>query len=198
MTDPFTWAEGNALVNALGDERWLAQRVQSERQARGWSQQRLSKELGIAGHPLQQSAISKIESAEPGVGRTITIGEAVGFAKVFGIPLGELLLPPDAVRDRRAWHLFLDAAQHNNDMRHSRDKYQHCIDRIANGQPGDEFKNRLVLQRQQVLERSAAELRDIARNDGDPDDYYSAEVDPPPMVQAIDDILKAITSGDSR
>jgi transcriptional regulator with XRE-family HTH domain len=94
-----TWASGNDMVQTLGSEKWLARRVLVERQARGWSQAELSRRLRKAGYPLHQSAISKIESPPKGEGaRAITIGEAIGLARVFDIPLGELLLPPEAMR----------------------------------------------------------------------------------------------------
>ena len=96
---PLTWRKGNELLASRGNERWLAERVLSERKHRGWSQAQLSKELAKVGSPLQQSAISKIESPPKGERRSISIGEAIGFARVFGIPLGELLLPPDAIWD---------------------------------------------------------------------------------------------------
>ena len=94
-----TWRKGNELVASRGNERFLAERVLDERKQRGWSQAQLSKELAKVGSPLQQSAISKIESPPKGERRSISIGEAIGFARVFGIPLGELLLPPDAIWD---------------------------------------------------------------------------------------------------
>ena len=39
--EPFTWSEGSKLVNELGSERWLGQRIQTERKVRGWSQAKL-------------------------------------------------------------------------------------------------------------------------------------------------------------
>jgi transcriptional regulator with XRE-family HTH domain len=117
--DPFSWSAGSKLVNEVGGERWLAKRIQTERKARGMSQAGLSKAMSDHGHPLHQSAISKIEAPPENEGpRTITIGEAIGFSKVFGIPLGELLLPPDATANVEAWQKYTQAA----DLRYEIDR----------------------------------------------------------------------------
>src|SRR5215211_5310614 len=93
-----TWDQGNKLVADLGSERHLKGphgRVRAEREARAWSQERLCKELAEVGCPIHQSAISKIEGASHG--RMITLDELIGFSKVFGIPVAELLLPPETM-----------------------------------------------------------------------------------------------------
>jgi transcriptional regulator with XRE-family HTH domain len=86
-----TAAEPGAL--GLMKERYLAFRINYEMKRRGWSQERLANEMAKAGHPLHQSAISKILNAKDGKRRTISVDEALGFAKVFGSPLESLLLP---------------------------------------------------------------------------------------------------------
>lgn len=48
----------------------------------------------------------------------MTIEEALGLSKVLGIPLGELLLPPDAVRDVSAWQGYMRAAELKNKAVH--------------------------------------------------------------------------------
>src|SRR5215211_6787059 len=92
------WGQGNRLVVDLGSERYLKGpegRVRTEREARGWSQERLVRELAEVGCPIHQSAISKIEGTTNG--RMITLDELIGFSKVFGIPVAELLLPPETM-----------------------------------------------------------------------------------------------------
>ena len=108
---PLLWRKGNELVAKRGNERFLAERVLEERKERGWSQAQLSKELAKVGSPLQQSAILKIESPPKGERRSISIGEAIGFARVFGIPLGELLLPPEAIWDAELFDGLTRAAE---------------------------------------------------------------------------------------
>lgn len=51
----------------------------------------LASRMEKVGCPIHPSAIYKIESA----GRRITVDELVGFSEVFGIPVEELLLPPE-------------------------------------------------------------------------------------------------------
>lgn len=122
-TDAVSWSEGNDLINELGDERWLGQRIQEERKRRGWSQAELSRQMAKAGYPLHQSAISKIEPVDPDqtLGRrrsgqrperrSVTIAEVKGFSKVFGIPFGELLLPRRALDEIAAWREYVEAGR---------------------------------------------------------------------------------------
>jgi len=90
------WEEAGALLSATSSERELARRLTEERQARGWSQERLAREVTAVGVPLPQSAISKIEKPAPGGRRAITVQEAIAFSIVFDMPLLELLLPANA------------------------------------------------------------------------------------------------------
>lgn len=138
--DPLGWNEVSKLVNEVGHEKWLGQRIQTERKARGWSQARLSAEMAKVGNPLHQSAISKIEPLDEekrggrprggGVKRSVTIGEAIGFSKVFGIPLGELLLPPDVLRNSSAWRGYVDAVELKQKAQHYTREYENALQRI--------------------------------------------------------------------
>ena len=201
--EPFTWSEGSKLVNELGSERWLGQRIQTERKVHGWSQAKLSDELAKAGHPLHQSAISKIEppdgdkrggrprGAVSGK-RSVTIDEAVGFSKVFEIPLGELLLPPDAVRDAAAWQRYLHAAELQNEIRHLSDDLE---DEIFWSRPAfaasEPLRRRLREHSQEVRRKVTAELQESAERDGtEPFGSEALEAAMPPAVTVADDILR--------
>lgn len=83
------------VLNLMSEEN-LAQRVQHEMEKRGWSQERMAREMTEAGHPLHQSAISKIVNPKGGKRRSISVDDAIGFAKVFGVPFDELLIPVEA------------------------------------------------------------------------------------------------------
>lgn len=83
-------------------EAYLAQRIRVEREERGWSLERLAGKMTDAGCPMDRSAIYKTESA----GRRITVDEAVTFANVFGLPLSNLLLPPDIAKNKEAIKLY--------------------------------------------------------------------------------------------
>lgn len=80
---------------SIASEQALARRIAYEREAREWSPQGLASRMTQAGCPIQASAIYKIEKNDPP--RRITVDELVAFSEVFGIPVAELLLPPEAV-----------------------------------------------------------------------------------------------------
>ncbi|TDD62425.1 helix-turn-helix domain-containing protein [Actinomadura rubrisoli] len=77
----------------------IARRISWEMRRRGWSQERMAKEMTDAGHPFHQSSVSKIVSPKDGKRRSISVDDAIGFAKVFGVPFDEVLIPLEAVWD---------------------------------------------------------------------------------------------------
>lgn len=79
----------------VGAEEMVARRVIWERRTRGWSNAELARRMAEAGCPINQSAIQKIEHGNPR--RTISLDEALAFAKVFGVSLDELKGIPDEV-----------------------------------------------------------------------------------------------------
>jgi transcriptional regulator with XRE-family HTH domain len=87
----------NPLREILG-ERALARRIAYERERRGWSTEKLSRRMAEAGCPIHQSAIWKIEHADPP--RRITYDEALGFARVFDTPLDDLAVLPEIAADK--------------------------------------------------------------------------------------------------
>lgn len=87
-------------------ERNLAVRIAHEREQRGWKQATLARRMKDVGCPMEGSTIYKIESGDPP--RRVAVDELVGFARVFGIPVEELLLPLDLVMDRSALVLTKD------------------------------------------------------------------------------------------
>jgi transcriptional regulator with XRE-family HTH domain len=89
-------------------EDHLAQRIAAVRDARGWTNDGLAKRMTDAGCPMTGSAIFKIEKAEPR--RRIVVDELVTFAKVFAIPLDELLLAPEVAASKEATRLVIEWA----------------------------------------------------------------------------------------
>ncbi|MGI5414300.1 helix-turn-helix domain-containing protein [Actinomadura luteofluorescens] len=77
----------------------LARRIAWEMHHRGWSQERMAREMTDAGYPLHQSSISKIVNPKDGKRRAISVDDALGFAHVFDVTLEELLIPLEAVWD---------------------------------------------------------------------------------------------------
>ncbi|MFI1382955.1 multiprotein-bridging factor 1 family protein [Embleya sp. NPDC020886] len=91
---------------SMWSEDNVAERVRLEREARKWSTATLAERMSDAGFPINQSAIWRIESAEPR--RRINLDEAIGFAQVFGIDLDNLLGPPQLAMHERAVQLIDD------------------------------------------------------------------------------------------
>ncbi len=89
---------------SLAGEDHVAERVAYEREARGWSYETLAKRMTEAGVPMNQSAIQKIEKGNPR--RRITVDELLGFAKVFGTNVSDLLLNRAIGEDAHAAQLF--------------------------------------------------------------------------------------------
>lgn len=67
----------------------IGQRVRALREERGWRQLDLAHRLALVGFPWPQTAIATVESGE----RQLDPEELVAFARVFGLPVGQLLPP---------------------------------------------------------------------------------------------------------
>jgi transcriptional regulator with XRE-family HTH domain len=168
MSDPFSWSEGNNLVNSVGGEEWLAARIERERKARGLSQAQLSKALAEVGHPMHQSAISKIESPPKGDGRrSITIDETIGFSKVFGIPIGELLLPPDTVEIVQGLKDLSSGPDLLGQMILAEARYSEIVKRLAT-----QVRSNATM-RETWVERFVQEQKKVADWGADPSDSIS-------------------------
>lgn len=77
---------------AVTHETVLARRLQHEREKRHMSYESLAQRMTQAGCSMQGSAIYKIEKGDPP--RRITVNELVEFARIFGLDVPNLLLPP--------------------------------------------------------------------------------------------------------
>lgn len=99
---------------AVYAEEYLAARVAHEREQRGWSLEKLARAMSEAGCPINQSSIYKIENGDPP--RKITVNELITLARVFDVPMEELLLPPEVTASRELaalivqWHRKNEAA----------------------------------------------------------------------------------------
>lgn len=83
----------------IGGETSLAERIAFERESRGMSYEGLASRMDKAGCAIHASAIYKIERANPP--RRITVDELVGFSRVFGISIDDLLLPATVVKEAK-------------------------------------------------------------------------------------------------
>jgi transcriptional regulator with XRE-family HTH domain len=88
---------GQSLSADLSEEN-AAERVQLERERRGWSTGELAKRMTEAGYPINQSSVWRIESGEPR--RRINLNEAIGFAKVFDLSLEDFLGPATSPEEK--------------------------------------------------------------------------------------------------
>lgn len=198
--DEISWTEGHRLVAEIGDEEWLVRRIKQERELKKWTQADLARELTKINHPFGQSAISKLEAGKRE--RGVTIDEAIGFSKVFGIALGELLLPPTALPLAATWRDFNEAAEHRNTIRHAQDQYDSkLIGLRKDARASETFRQRLLDHRAEVMAKIELELREIFERDnqirtlrGEKPHRWPGrkwiEANRPPAVITIDDILE--------
>lgn len=115
--DPATLVRETLLVprktaRPPGPDEWAAERIRHEREQLGWSTAELARRVTLAGVPMLQQTVWKIESGTPR--RKLTVGEASAFASIFGITLAQLMTPPvDDIPEKlvqlaiafRAWRL---------------------------------------------------------------------------------------------
>lgn len=118
MSVPLLYSEGN-----------VAARVALEREVRGWSTTELAARMTKAGVPMNQTAVWRIESAKPR--RKITLDEALGFSRVFELPLEELMSPPEEGLDMRARQLAQEVVESFYDAREANDRLDAAIKAIV-------------------------------------------------------------------
>lgn len=151
------------LVAQMGDEGNLALRIKDLMKEKGWSQTRLSKEMESAGHPIHQTAISKIVNPPKGDGRrSVTVQEAIGFAKVFDIDLEDLVVPSFALVSKRVAGLIARGPGELRGMLLAQASYADTVTDVATSMISDEaVASSVIGQYETALEgRSAREIED--------------------------------------
>jgi len=131
---PRHWDDVSRLVRDVGREDHVAQRMQLERAARGWSQSELARQLAAIGYSwLDQPAISAIESPRAGASkrRSVRVDEALALSRVFDIPLAELLVPEDALEDIVVRRDFARGSEEYRTFQHTLGMYAAFLDRLA-------------------------------------------------------------------
>jgi transcriptional regulator with XRE-family HTH domain len=176
LTTPDEWVALSDLVATDGREDYLAERITTERKARGWSQERLAKELSRVGCHMPQSSISKIENPSASARRGITVDEAIAFSRLFEVPLVELVLPPDAGVAVRAYQLLAEGRQLRNQLTLTELRYYRVVEEAADSgsASGGQWRMRL----ESMLER---EIDDIQERGYSPDAS--------PNVQLLRDVI---------
>ncbi|GAB3621788.1 hypothetical protein GCM10027417_30500 [Glutamicibacter endophyticus] len=100
------------LLEELGSEATFTVRLREIMQERGISQAKLAKELEEVGHPLHQSAISKILNPAKGQSRrSVSIDDALAFSRALKVPLPVLLIPSYAADVSKASGLLIQALE---------------------------------------------------------------------------------------
>lgn len=90
---------------SIASEQALARRVAHEREARGMSYEGLASRMTGVGCAIQASGLYKIEKADPP--RRITVDELVAFSQVFGVPVEQLLWPPEVAVSKELAELMV-------------------------------------------------------------------------------------------
>jgi transcriptional regulator with XRE-family HTH domain len=115
---PLLYSEGNA-----------AARVALERETRGWSTTELAARMTKAGVAMNQTAVWRIENGKPR--RKITLDEALGFARVFELPLEELMSPPLEGIDLEGRRIVQEAVEAFYESRDAQDRLHGAVVAIA-------------------------------------------------------------------
>jgi transcriptional regulator with XRE-family HTH domain len=158
-------------------EEHVATRIKLEREVRGWSTVKLAEEMADAGHPINQSAIWRIESGKPR--RRVNLDEALGFCKVFDITMQDLTGPPGELATPRIRELAREYGQMTHEYRQLRaaiDRNQMHLHEIqmeldAYGDKGPEQRGQvdeLLRLEERALQRSLHPSRAHLRNQGQP------------------------------
>jgi transcriptional regulator with XRE-family HTH domain len=115
---PLLYSEGNA-----------AARIALERETRGWSTTELAARMTKAGVPMNQTAVWRMENGKPR--RKITLDEALGFSRVFEIPLEELMSPPLEGIDLEGRRIVQEAVEAFYESRDAQDRLHRAVVAIA-------------------------------------------------------------------
>ncbi|MEU4150457.1 helix-turn-helix transcriptional regulator [Streptomyces sp. NPDC046860] len=158
-------------------EDHVAARIKLEREVRGWSTVKLAEEMAAAGHPINQSAIWRIESGKPR--RRVNLDEALGFCKVFDITMQDLTGPPGELATPRIRQLAREYVQMTREYRQLRaaiDQNQMQLGELqreldAYGDKGPEQRGQvdeLLRLEERALQRNLHPSRAHLRNQGQP------------------------------
>ncbi|MET9143798.1 helix-turn-helix transcriptional regulator [Streptomyces sp. NPDC004042] len=156
-------------------EEHVAARIKLEREIRSWSTVKLAEEMAAVGHPINQSAIWRIESGKPR--RRVNLDEALGFCKVFDITMQDLTGPPGELATPRIRELareYVQMTREYHQLRAAIDRNQmhlHEIDMELNayGDEGPEQRGQvdeLLRLEERALQRSLHPSRAHLRNQG--------------------------------
>ena len=118
------------VINEVGSEKYVVERIRAEVTARGWSLGELSRRMNKSslegnGGVIDRTVLSKMLGGDRG--RHVSIDQLITLSKVFGIPLGELLVPASTLANIRGWRYVMEASEIQNEIRHLRTDYKERV-----------------------------------------------------------------------
>ncbi|MDT0453420.1 helix-turn-helix transcriptional regulator [Streptomyces hesseae] len=144
-------------------ENNVAERIKLEREVRGWSTGKLAERMAEAGHPVNQSAIWRIESGKPR--RRVNLDEALGFCKVFDITLEDLSGPPGHVANahvRRLVGEYVEAWKEWRDMGKALDRLTAELDEYTKDHPDQQDMVKALLAHEVAAASGTDYMRHLA------------------------------------
>ena len=160
-------------------ENYLAARIISERETRGWSLEGLAKRMTAAGCAINQSAIYKIEQGQPR--RRITVDELVAFSRVFGLPLDDLLTDPVLWRARQIaplleelWQIRMKYVEQGDEYLRRKNEIEGQVDEIAaeSGVAKSAIR-KYWTEKESISEETRGAMLDRMLPEADNDDAYA-------------------------
>ena len=174
------------VINEMGSEKYVVERIRAEVKARGWSLAELSRRMNESsmegnGGVIDRTVLSKMLSGDRG--RHVSIDQLITLSKVFGIPLGELLVPASTLANIRGWRYYLEALDMANDLRKliTRNR-EHLADIRKLIETSPELGERIVDHARDVYRLRRSDLIEAIQNDAlhvegsMPDEYLDPEL----------------------
>ena len=176
------------VINEMGSEKYVVERIRAEVKARGWSLAELSRQMNESsmdgnrnGGVIDRAVLSKMLSGDRG--RHVSIDQLITLSKVFGIPLGELLVPASTLADIRGWRYYLESLDIANDIRRliTRNR-EHLADIRKLIETSPELGERIVDHARDVYRLRRSDLIEAIQNDAlyvegsMPDEYLDPEL----------------------
>jgi transcriptional regulator with XRE-family HTH domain len=157
------------VINEVGSEKYVVERIRAEVKARGWSLVELSRRMNESsmegnGGVIDRTVLSKMLGRDRG--RHVSIDQLITLSKVFGIPLGELLVPASTLANIRGWRYYFESLDIANDLRHLiTEKQERLADIRKLIETSPELSERIVDHARDVYLRRRSDLIEVIRND---------------------------------
>jgi transcriptional regulator with XRE-family HTH domain len=155
------------VINEMGSEKYVVERIRAEVKAHGWSLAELSRRMNESsmdgnGGVIDRAVLSKMLGGDRG--RHVSIDQLITLSKVFGIPLGELLVPASTLANIQGWRYVMEAGEIQNEIRSRQIRYDEQIRdvrRMLQGSP--ELRDRLREYRDGLREKLEQQVRGMWR-----------------------------------